>query len=936
MGIDPIITPSPSPSSGSPSASPNFASPNVSSDPIDSTAAADFIASGAETFNVGITTPGTISAQSFYSTTTSAQIAQNEQSGLEAQNYALYYNGFSSSLVSFLQHAEFLDDNINNVVAASNAANTDETNLFGPGTNITNYVSSISQDINSVIPQAVATLNQAAIAYQQNGDINAWNAAVAKYNTTIAGTNNDLNNYNGVVPNYNSQISTINPNIELVNQYVTNFSPPLPAYPTMTALPTLATLNAPPAPSTPGQEIAYTPPSFTASVPSSIVQPLTSTQVSQGLTSVDSAAQQANYILSQQKGNISTFFNIQQFGFRVGVPLNPAPTQVNTATSTGSTSAFATGSPDPKNSSKTLGSSISSDIVKAATHSLGVATGGTLTSNTGYLVSGLFQNTGIYSTRQALQLAGFNVGPINLGQIVNSPAVEDVTNAPVHTNASDLDAEVPAAGTAPSGQVAADATAGASPIGATATAQFSTSVAGAGSTPILVPQPPANNGETISSVTPTSSQVTAGISTAAALATVNTTNTLNGTNIINTTVTNLVNKDPSLATLSPSDKANLINAIGSSVSLDLSLTSLYSLSVALGAPSLLQQYAANVLPLQDAFPITNNDSPLQTVITNPAYQAFIEASISSSLSNALGLSQAQADNTASSVLSAAISSGNIQNAQQLSDELNTEIQNGLVSQGINAVDAQNAANRALSDLENQQLFNSIQEAVIQKDQTEDAIANSFIQAGIAQSQAEEVAKKATDQNRDLFTQLANTSDQQEAAKLKGEIQANIEAELAQNVNGNAALAASQQAYNALNTIGPANLAIQKANANTVIPPEQLQGEISTLVSYNLAPLIGSQNASSQGAYFADQIVASNSSLRSQNSDHVNAIIHSTNNQNSDTLAANMNVYLRPTTEGYVAAQNFMDPGKTVTHNALTGVMYSEPVAIKNTPSVVPV
>ncbi len=839
------------------------------------------------TATVPLEEPGVISAKDFIGQTTTAVKESKEEDEAQKEANPLYYKLFGLGLVGVLERITFLQGNLDAFVEENNTLNTTETALFAT-------MGSVG-DVNSLISQMNTAVNNYNNATNQfnNGQITQaqYDAAVNAYNNSVSNLNSQmataLSDYNFDIANYNLQVPEINGHRQNINEYISNFTPPVPPYPLLTEYPprSLGDVGLPSA--TPGSTVSYSP-GFLDTVPTPVTTVNGDDIQSQQIDPLvdDNAAIKA--LLQASDNAIDFNAGLKQFGLRSSLTIKSTTQNIDTGGS-GSSAAFAANSADTASQAKTLPSDLSKSAVQAQVLALGIPNGSPLVAATGYLVSTLYSRTGLYSALKALE---------SLGLVLPAPGEPGIGPVTGGVNAT--------------GQVG--------PI----SARVSATVSGE------TEQPNPFTG-VLPSATP--AEIEDLSTTLAAIGNIQAVSDLINGGEISAAVQAIVDSDPNSANLTPEQRAELVNAITGAITMDLTLASLFSLSIALGAPSLMQQYLGNVAGLASLFPAIDNQSPADIVISNPASIIFFQQIISESLQESLGLSQEQADQVAEAVVTSAIQEGQVQSAQQLTQALQDSIKLALSNEGYEITQATAAANRASEELNDTLAFNAARANAIQEEQIKDDIATSLVKQNINEADASRAAALAVDQNRAEFRdQLLDTD---AAAKRVSDIE--LLDQIVDSLSGagipreNAQIAA-QFAFDQQKLIGLESIAIKRPVVDGLIARDKLAGELQTLI-YNELVNLGLEKATAISSQITSTIILSPNSFINRNNAYVEDQRNVSLNKYDAFQLDQFREYLSPTLDLYVAAENFMDPGKLVSHNAATGIMYSQPVAIKNTPPI---
>lgn len=842
--------------------------------------------------NVSLDPPG-ISAKDFLGQTTSALIESRQEDDQQKVNNPLYYKLFGLGLVGVLARIVFLNGGLETYVTNNNNLSAQQDGFNSIIDPAAAELTGIQQNL-----QAAANTYNAALEAFNNGQITQaqYDAALATYNGELAAYNVQLGGqlllYNIGVLSYGSQLDSMNATIDSLNAYTAQFTPPGTPIEHLPPLTTLSSDDLGLDPVEPGEFVNFD--NVPQTAPDAI--PLVDQQTIEDEQITPLSADQDTIKRLLQAGDEAVDFNaaLKQFGLRSSLTI-----KVDTAadsTGTGSSAAFSGNSVDPASQAKTLPSDLSKGVVQTQILAMGIPAGSPLVAGTGYLVSTIFGSTGLYSIQKALEVLGLSL------PAPGEPGVGPVTNA-----------------AAANGQAAP--VAGEASINARVTVAVNPENAEEPN-PLTGVLPSATPGE-IESLSTTVAAVS-GILAAA--------DVLNGDAIL-TAVTSLVDSDPNTANLSPDQRAKLINAITGLVSLDLSLTSLFALSIALGAPSLMQQYLGNVAPLASRFPSVNNQSPFDIVISNPASIVFFQNLLANSLQNSLNISQDQAAQLAETVIANVIQQGQANTAQQLQDIIRESVLSTVADANIQRTRAIASSNQAIQDLSDTQAYNAAQAQTIQEDQLKNDIATSLIKQNINEADASRAASVAVIQNRAGFRdQLLDTDAQaKETAQtvLRGQI---IDSLSGAGIPRQQAEIAAEFAFDRSKLIGQEAIAIKRPVVAGIIDRNQLAGEIQTLV-YNELVNLGLERANAISSQIVSTVILSPNSFYNRNNAYIDHVRNVGLDNYDNKQEINFDDYIKPTKASYITAMNFMDPGLLASHNIATGVMYSQPVAIKNTPPI---
>jgi hypothetical protein len=266
--------------------------------------------------------------------------------------------------------------------------------------------------------------------------------------------------------------------------------------------------------------------------------------------------------------------------------------------------------------------------------------------------------------------------------------------------------------------------------------------------------------------------------------------------------------------------------------------------------------------------------------------------------------------------------------------LNSSIAATLIANNVTASDAQNASNLAISALNDETRFSAIQNSVIQLDNLKHEVINNLTNKGIQENDAIRIAQRVADQNSDLIKKQVTASDTASRTIANNALQAGITQSLSNaGVTNELATSAGKEVTAQLVAINPATSALASPTPSQIQTPDVLAGELKTLITHKLEPLVGQQQAATVADQYASAIFTSPNSLLNVTKDQVKTYQNTVSNAQDKTLAETFNNYIAPTKDLWMTAQLMTDPGQMIAHSAATGVMYSQPVAIKNTPPV---
>lgn len=820
-----------------------------------------------------ITPPNEQSALAFRQAISNAQLEQNAQLNAQGTANPYYYKFFGIGLDQFVASMVFLTSNLGNFVTKNNQLNADQSVQFPV---IAPDVLAMQTSINNTIPNLVNTINQATTDFQ-HGTITQgqYNQAINNYNNQINNINGQIQTFNSKVGPYDQQAQQNNSTIQFLNNYMSKWSPPSsyqsqPIYQTLPLAPTFS-----------GGIITFAPPPAPASLP--LIVPLVdeNTVANQQISPLQD---QLNTILAQlemSQQNIAYISGLQKFGL-----LNRVPdvTQITGSTGSASSSAsFATVTADPNKPSNQVASKLTQKTLDTQTQRLGIPSGSPLQPSVNLLLSETYRRTGQFSTSEALRILGLQVTPDGI--------------VPVSVADQDATALAPGAGASPQ-----------------AGATF----------------------QSTETPSPTASQLTSASNLAAALGVISTINTLITSGTLQDRVTAIVLNDPASSQLTPEQKQSLITSLTAALTLQFQLQALVGLSVALGTPGLLPQFLANVAGYTTDYgkSFLNNEPPFQGLANAPATQIFVERQVSDTLQSELGLTQKQADAIASDALQKTLSDTSITDAQTMQAALQANINTSLIQQGVAQSDADRASIQAIDDVNNDVQFSATQNAVILEDQVKTDIQDGLTQAGLNADDVARASNRAIADNRDLIKNVTLASDDQSRQVAVDNLNNGILQSLTKSgIENQTAIRATDRAIALLHINDPAKNPLKAPSAAEIASTDALSTNLNNLIVSHLQDVTGLTQAQAVADQYTSTLITSPNSYLNVASDAFHRHQDTLATQQDQEYFDNFRDFVSDPTKGYVQADNLMDPGKKITHNALTGIMSAMPQPIKNTDPV---